>query len=296
MDQEEKIEIENEEKTENLTTSLTPKELNCSLCQDTFRNPKTLPCLHSYCLECLESLISRNHSNTQLSCPICRTPLQLQSEELPTLPTDLFLSSALDEYSANAFNFQGDQHKCLDGENEAVSYCLDCGVNFCETCESSHKNVKISKNHKLIPIEELKDKNQSYSSLKLICADGKNDATSYCANCETYFCELCVGSHKKLRMSKNHRVISISEMKEEEQAHLIAKSNPQNYCQTHQRNKLELFCENCKLPICSTCIDQHTSHKIQTIVNIIDNEKKPILDLIEKVDFNSYSLLQKKNE
>jgi len=267
--------------------SLTPIELECSLCKDTFRNPKTLPCLHSYCLECLESLISKTHSNMQLACPICRTPLQLQSEELPTLPTDLFLSSALDEHSsANAFNQEKDQHfKCLDGENEAVSYCLDCGVNFCETCSSSHKHFKISKNHKLIPIEELKDKNQPYSNSRMICSDGKNDASSYCFDCETYLCELCVNSHKKLRMSKNHRIVLLNEMEEEDQVHLIAKLNPQNYCQIHQRKELELFCEDCKLPICSTCIDQHTSHKIQTIVNIIDNEKQPIIDLLNQVYF-----------
>ena len=32
------------------------EQLTCNVCLDQYTNPKTLPCLHSFCLECTEKL------------------------------------------------------------------------------------------------------------------------------------------------------------------------------------------------------------------------------------------------
>jgi len=209
-------------------------ELECSLCRDVFREPKTLGCLHSFCLECLEIYISRNHSNVNLTCPICRTPFPSQSQEqLLNLQTDTFLLNSL--------------------------------------------NIHNSLINSISP--------QKMKKQKLMCLDGENEAPFYCLDCQEYLCEVCSKSHKIMKLSKNHQLIPIDKMKNEDQNNSVTKSNLQNYCQTHQQKEMELFCDDCNLPICLLCISQHPSHKILVISDIIENEKQSLLDVINQVRF-----------
>ena len=38
--------------------------MTCPVCFESYDNPKTLPCLHSFCLKCIEP--------DEISCPACR--------------------------------------------------------------------------------------------------------------------------------------------------------------------------------------------------------------------------------
>ena len=48
------------------------QELNCSICLDTYSDPKLLQCFHTYCCKCLVKLVVRDQQGQLiLSCPIC---------------------------------------------------------------------------------------------------------------------------------------------------------------------------------------------------------------------------------
>jgi len=130
-------------------------ELECPLCKDVFREPKTLGCLHSFCLECLEIYVERNHSNIGLKCPLCRTPFKYESQEhLAGLSTDSYLLNALNFHNPlkNSISEDGNQKlMCLDEENEATSYCLDCQEYYCETCTKVHQYLS----HKILTIPDV---------------------------------------------------------------------------------------------------------------------------------------------
>jgi len=214
-------------------------ELKCILCKTLYSKPKTLGCLHSFCLECLEIYVERNHSNIQLKCPICRTPFQIQQnqkQQLSNLPTDSYLQNALNIHNslANSISQQQQQNK---------------------------------------------------KKQKLMCLDEKNEATCYCLNCQDYFCETCTHVHQKANISKNHQLIPIDKMEDQNQINLIANSNHQIYCQIHQQEEIKLFCEDCNLSICPLCVDQHSSHKISTLSSVLEFEKKSLIDSINQVSF-----------
>jgi len=47
------------------------KLLECAICLDVLKDPKALPCLHSFCLSCLENTVESPESEI-IKCPTCR--------------------------------------------------------------------------------------------------------------------------------------------------------------------------------------------------------------------------------
>ena len=48
------------------------KELECPVCLDTLKKPKLLGCTHTFCLECLETLVKEENDVKKIICPTCR--------------------------------------------------------------------------------------------------------------------------------------------------------------------------------------------------------------------------------
>lgn len=46
------------------------QECKCPICLEVLTNPRSGPCMHNFCEECIWEYIKDNHSE----CPTCRTP------------------------------------------------------------------------------------------------------------------------------------------------------------------------------------------------------------------------------
>ena len=67
-------------------------EITCPVCQEHFRDPKILPCLHYYCKECVRQLALRAGPNRPFACPECRRGTVLPQNDPDQLPTVFFVN------------------------------------------------------------------------------------------------------------------------------------------------------------------------------------------------------------
>ena len=44
----------------------------CQICTEIYSEPKVLPCIHTFCLKCLEGWSKDKKPGEQVSCPLCR--------------------------------------------------------------------------------------------------------------------------------------------------------------------------------------------------------------------------------
>ena len=55
------------------------KQLCCAVCFEQFKEPKVLPCLHTYCKGCLVKLVKKKGRNHIITCPECRQEVKVSS-------------------------------------------------------------------------------------------------------------------------------------------------------------------------------------------------------------------------
>ena len=130
------------------------EQLNCSICLETYTDPKQLQCSHVYCQQCLVPLVKDQQGQLTLTCPTCRqvTPipdrgvvglqpafqtnqlLELQSsfKDLPTTPANLEGATGgteIESLPKNVAQF------CSEHVDEELKlYCETCGELICFKC------------------------------------------------------------------------------------------------------------------------------------------------------------------
>ena len=76
------------------------EELSCAVCFETLAQPKTLPCLHSFCRDCLVE-IAGFEGSVALACPSCRKPSGIPAGgDVDTLPSNFHLINLIERMEA----------------------------------------------------------------------------------------------------------------------------------------------------------------------------------------------------
>jgi len=188
------------------------KMTTCPICSQMFSNPKMLPCLHTFCLSCLEQSMPPSSSDGNADgelvvCPLCQISFQIPPGGLSVLPTNSLFARitgvrrtvSQDSSQSQPVTVQSmpatpeDMFCTLCAEGgacssppQAVYTCIDCNDDLlCTDCAAAHRKQRMSKSHRLVPVDPGLDSSP-------MCPLHESHAIeSYCVNCLSPVCKLC---------------------------------------------------------------------------------------------------------
>ncbi|XP_033099994.1 E3 ubiquitin-protein ligase TRIM33-like, partial [Anneissia japonica] len=177
------------------------------ICFKRLQNPKSLNCLHSFCLTCLEDWVKEK---AKLTCPTCSKLFPIPEGGLEKLPPNTFLNNLLE--TIERFSVR-DQMKCsvCEKDEQVKYYCQDCRQYLCSTCSDYHKKFKLFANHKIHLMEDVQSMSPSQMTLlhPPLCSHHSKPLEFYCTDCKTPICVNCTivdhnawdGKHKSINIS-----------------------------------------------------------------------------------------------
>ena len=197
-------------------------DLTCTLCHEMFKEPKLLPCYHSFCKTCIEQLISKEaQDNTSyFTCPLCHSTIESRAD----FPSNVYIQTRL--------SFQHDILKCevCECQKDIKTKCLDCDQLLCDSCLNVHLKIKTCKNHKVVEYTKsvtpsLKIKKSSY------CLKHSDEILRfYCTQCDKTICRDC-----KHTLHEGHKCEDVQDQFKNSTSWL------QTYCQSLD---FEISCHN----------------------------------------------------
>ncbi|XP_028283277.1 tripartite motif-containing protein 16-like [Parambassis ranga] len=185
------------------TISIEQDQFCCSVCLEVLRDPVTIPCGHSYCLDCIEDYWNRPKQKGQYSCPQCRQVFNPR----PLLSRNTVLGEVVEKFQQKGLEATA-QHSvkpeevkcsvCTGSKSRAVKSCLVCLDSYCVSHLKVHEERFYRKAHTLIPAsDQLREK---------LCPQHEKILRLYCQTDQQCVCSQCVKERHR-----GHDAVSVAD-------------------------------------------------------------------------------------
>ena len=201
------------------------EQVTCSICLNTFTNPKTIACLDTFCCGCLEKYALTSQRQGKFRCPDCQEDVSIpEGNRFDNLPTS-FLHNSLLSLLAVRQTGDGSEISCGICKKKSAenSYCFDCEKLMCPDCVNAHEVFQAAafEGHKVTPVKQFQS--QDYEALlkrQSFCSQQYHErevTRFYCVECQTCVCQICVKTDHK-----NHNVDPLEKAADREKANIMA--------------------------------------------------------------------------
>ena len=113
-------------------------QLTCAVCLDRYTDPRTLPCHHSYCKDCINHLpVELGNGGQVVKCPSCRQPNQLGDKGASSFPVAFYINNLLemDELLKKSVD---SVPVCQAHNDKQDIYCDTCEEHICFKCSTEY--------------------------------------------------------------------------------------------------------------------------------------------------------------
>ena len=259
------------------------EEVSCPVCTNIYTDPKHLPCLHSFCLQCLKQWHRTSHGRDTIRCPKCQAVSRVpESGDLKDLPTSFYLNGLMDVLAIK--ECKSSQVRCgnCDKKSSESSYCFQCCVFWCDECVIAHNIIRSNKDHRVLALKDFQDKDyEDVMKRPVFCPKedhNKKELEFFCKNCETPACQTCVtldhGGHALILIKEEaeRQKIQMKSLIENQRRNLQAKMNA-----TSQLDE-----DSAKLIQQGEDVKRDVQTFVDNLINVIEANKKNIFSAVEK--------------
>ena len=198
-------------------------KLECSICLETFKEPKLLPCFHVFCKSCLERLVVQGPEGQSLTCPTCRHNVPLPDNGVAGLQTDFHIEHLFEIRESLEKAKKTDCENCK--KSAAIKFCQQCKIMMCEKCVETHQMWGGFRDHNIIDIGDVKvDTITALTPAKkvLYCSKHSDEKLKiYCETCSEVICSDCT-----VRQHRTHDYDLIKDVFPKHKEELVSSLEP----------------------------------------------------------------------
>ncbi|XP_064417726.1 transcription intermediary factor 1-alpha isoform X2 [Latimeria chalumnae] len=282
----------------------------CAVCKQILqsREPRLLPCLHSFCDKCLpqperhlvlpahfsqpggpRATASPNRQIGVVRCPVCN-----QECAQKDIIENYFVKDTAEVPSSTV---EKSNQVCVscDDNSEASGFCVECVEWLCKTCIEAHQRVKFTKDHTIRQKEDVSSEAVSVTNQRpVFCPTHKQEQLKlYCETCDRLTCRDC-----QLLEHKEHRYQFLEEAFQNQKiiietltAKLLEKKNYIKFTADQIQSRLSEMKENHKK------VEQDIKVAIFTLMIEINKKGKSLLQQLESLAKDrQMKLLQQQQE
>ncbi|XP_030259507.1 tripartite motif-containing protein 16-like [Sparus aurata] len=233
----------------------------CSVCLNLLKDPVTIPCGHSYCMNCIQSYWDTEDEKKTHSCPQCRQSFTPR----PVLVKNTMLADLVEELKKTGLQaapadlcYAGPEDVacdvCTGRKLTAVKSCLVCMISYCEKHLQLHYESPAFEKHKLVePSEKLQEN---------ICSRHDEVMKMFCRTDQQCICYLCsVDEHK------GHDTVSAAAERTERQREL--EGSRHNIQQRIQDREEDVKVLQQEVEAINGCADKAVEHSEKIFTQLI---------------------------